>query len=355
VDSVARRLLTRGARFIGNCLSKTNGWEDFVLLAGTHAAIDVRRIERLCDLSDAGFRVFSQWDDDGIIEWLVTRLPGIPESFVEFGVEDYLESNTRFLLRHRNWRGLVMDGSEENIKMICGHRMYYQHDLQAVAAFIDRDNINSLLQQHGLAGEIGVLSIDIDGNDYWVWQAIGEVSPWIVIAEYNAVFGNMLPISIPYDASFDRRRAHSSMLYFGASVKALECLGSNSGYTLIGSNHAGNNAFFIRDDLLPRFEGAIADRRPRPSLVREARGPNGALTFVSGSARLELIADMAVTNVETGNSLRLGEAGGLYSAEWLAAMGEPRKVLPKRGMAGGHGRTPQSASDLKHTQLAPPI
>jgi hypothetical protein len=217
--------------------------------------------------------------------------------------------------------------------------MYYQHDLQAVAAFIDRDNINSLLQQHGLAGEIGVLSIDIDGNDYWVWQAIGEVSPWIVIAEYNAVFGNMLPISIPYDASFDRRRAHSSMLYFGASVKALECLGSNSGYTLIGSNHAGNNAFFIRDDLLPRFEGAIADRRPRPSLVREARGPNGALAFVSGSARLELIADMAVTNVETGNSLRLGEAGGLYSAEWLAAMGEPPKVPP----------------NLKRTQLAPPI
>jgi hypothetical protein len=298
-----------------------------VLLAGTHAAIDVRRLERLCDLSEAGFRVFSQWDDDGIIEWLVTRLPGIPESFVEFGVEDYLESNTRFLLRHRNWRGLVMDGSTDNIKKVRGHRMYYQHDLHAVAAFIDRDNINRLLEQHGFAGEIGILSIDVDGNDYWIWQAIDEVSPWILIVEYNAVFGNTLPISIPYDASFDRRRAHSSMLYYGASVKALEYLGTNRGYALIGSNHAGNNAFFIRDDLLPRFEGAIADRRPRPSLVREARGPNGARALVSGTSRLQLIAEMAVTDVESGKSLRLGEAGELYSGEWLAAMGEPRGAL----------------------------
>ena len=215
-----------------------------MLLQGAQAAFAVRQMNKLSSLGDAEFKVFSQFGEDGIIEWLISRLSDIPRSFVEFGVEDYTESNTRFLLRNRNWRGLVMDGSAANIDRVRGYHSFWKHDLTAVAAFIDRDNINGLIADNNFGGQLGVLSIDLDGNDYWIWETTAAVSPWIVIVEYNAVLGDVQPITIPYDSSFIRGHAHRSNLYFGSSIKALEHLGEVRGYSLVGTNRAGHNAFF---------------------------------------------------------------------------------------------------------------
>jgi len=118
--------------------------------------------------------VFSQWGEDGIIQYLISRLPWKIRFFVEFGVQDYSESNTRFLLVNDNWTGLVIDSSSESIKHIRSQEYYWKYDLTAVCDFVTIDNINKLIMGAGITGSIGILSIDIDGNDYWIWNAIQQ-------------------------------------------------------------------------------------------------------------------------------------------------------------------------------------
>jgi hypothetical protein len=291
------------------------------LLAGAQAAIALRGLDRIDTLSDAGFRVTSQWDEDGILEWLLQKIPVARPLFVEFGVTDYKEANTRFLLRYRNWRGLVMDSSSEMVGSILADSDRWKHDLTAKVAWVTAENINSLVGEAGFAGRIGVLSIDIDGNDYWVWNAIDIVDPDIVICEYNGVYGDMTPIVTPYQAEFSRLKAHYSEMYFGSSVCALERLAGQKGYRLVGSNRAGVNAFFVRNDLFKYVEDCIRSTQARPSLHRDSRGADGRFSYLGGVDRARVIADMPVVRVDTGETLPIGSAGPLYSSEWLAAMG----------------------------------
>lgn len=205
------------------------------------------------NLQSYEFQVFSQWGEDGIIQFLISNIEIEIEKriFVEFGVENYRQANTRFLLINNNWSGLVIDGSEENISQIKSDPIYWNYNLKAICSFITRENINDLLQENGLSGEIGVLSIDIDGNDYWVWDAISVIQPTIVVVEYNYRFGRDAVVTIPYDSNFQRSKAHFSMIYFGASLRALCKLGVQKGYTFIGCCSNGANAFFVRRDKLP--------------------------------------------------------------------------------------------------------
>jgi len=245
------------------------------------------------------FRVFSQWGEDGLIQHLVHEVPVARRVFVEFGVEDYREANTRFLLVNDGWSGLVMDGSEENVRRIRQDPLFWQHNLKATQAFVTRENIDALLADQGLSGDIGLLSIDIDGVDYWVWEAITAVSPAIVVIEYNARFGAERAVSVPYDAGFVRSKAHHSMIYYGASLRALCLLGKRKGYALVGCNSAGNNAFFVRRDLLP---ASLPEREPAQAFVaagfREARDERGALAFLDAAQEAAILRDLPVVEVD---------------------------------------------------------
>lgn len=256
-------------------------------------------------LTDAEYKVFSQFGDDGILQYLIHHLniPPSLQTFVEFGVENYEESNTRFLLMNNNWRGLIMDGSESNMEFVHQTQYYWKHDLTAKAAFIDTENINDLISSAGFNGEIGILSVDIDGNDYWVWDKINVVNPIIIVAEYNGVFGSQHALSVPYDPTFRRTQAHYSNLYWGCSLAALNHLAVKKGYTFAGCNSAGNNAYFIRNDY-------INDQIPKPALdegfsepkFRESRSEAGSLTFLTGSNRLKEIRDLPLVDVVTGKT-----------------------------------------------------
>lgn len=250
-------------------------------------------------LEDAEFKVFSQWGDDGIIQYLIHLLSIQPRCFIEFGVEDYYESNTRFLLMHNNWEGLVIDSDHRNILQIQNSEFYWRHALTAVCDFVRRDNVNGIFEQHGFVGDLGILSIDIDGNDYWIWDAISVVQPQLVIIEYNSVFGATHAITIPYDPEFQRTRAHHSNLYFGASLKAMFQLGEAKGYAFIGTNSAGNNAYFVRRDKLGPLRSLSVDEGYTLSKFRESQHPHGGNSYVSGEERLRLIQDMVVYDVES--------------------------------------------------------
>jgi hypothetical protein len=317
---IVRSLRGRLTRLLTAAVERSAAIERLALLQGQVAARQIAGLEQLGKLAEAEFRVSSQWGEDGIIEWLVAHSPGIPERFIEFGVENYTESNTRFLLQHRNWRGLVLDGSQAHVAAIRGDAISWRHDLTALCRFITAENIEQTIADAGFDGEIGLLSVDIDGNDYWVWQAIGNVSPWLVIVEYNAVLGDLLPLSVPYRADFARTAADPSNLYFGASCKAFEHLAAAKGYVVLGSNRAGNNLFMARADIAAELAERIADHRPRPSRFREARGGDGRLAYLGGLARTERITALPVVDVTSGQQRPLGQQGSLYSPGWLAAM-----------------------------------
>jgi hypothetical protein len=260
---------------------------------------DIQRLGIVKNIHDVEWKVFSQWGEDGIIQYLIHNLKIKNETFIEFGVENYRESNTRFLLVNNNWKGLVMDGSKTNIETIKEDEIAWRHDITCVDVFITKDNINKLITENGFAGAVGILSIDIDGNDYYIWDEINCVDADIVIMEYNAAFGKERTISIPYNASFDASQADSSRLYFGASLPALIQLGTKKGYYFIGATSAGNNAFFLKE----KYRSVIPEVSIEDGFVwikaRQARNEAGQLSFMPFMDSIALIKGKEVFNVQT--------------------------------------------------------
>lgn len=294
-----------------------------LLLTGQIAARQVRTLETIETLADAEFRVTSQWGEDGIIEWLVSKLPGIDRSFVEFGVENFTEANTRFLLQHRGWRGLVMDGSEMHMASLRAEAIHWMHDIVAASHFVTAENINDLIIRHGFAGELGLLSVDIDGNDYWVLKAIDCVRPALLIVEFNGVFGDRHAITTPYDPAFERLRKHQSGQYFGASIQAMIELAEQKGFTFLGSNSNGINAFFVRNDLAPKLRGAIGTVKVWPARHRDARDAAGSLIYTRGTAKADLLRGLRVYDVRQKAEVVIDSLFPLYSEEWQRELTTP--------------------------------
>lgn len=258
-------------------------------------------------LKDVELRVFSQWGEDGILQYIINNLEIPNKIFVEFGVETYEEANTRFLLVNDNWSGLVIDGSKNNTDFIKSDPIYAKHDLTAVNSFITRDNINQLIQDNIKHQDIGLLSVDIDGNDYWVWKAINVVKPRIVVCEYNSVFGKGRSLTVPYKADFYRTSEHYSNLYFGASLGALCSLAEEKGYDFIGSNSTGVNAFFVRKDISAPFKKYDALSGYVESKHRESRDKEGNHTFLAGNKRLHEIKDKVLVDLDQNKEITISE------------------------------------------------
>jgi len=283
--------------------------EASLLLLGQQMSRQVAVVPPNESFRKIGFKVFSQWDEDGIIQYLVRHLPIQNKTFIEFGVEDYEESNTRFLLLQDHWQGMVLDASESDIRFIQRDKIYWEFDLQAKCAWITRENIDPLVRGAGFSADVGLLSIDIDGNEYWIWEAIQFIWPRIVIVEYNSLFG-LQPVSVPYKENFHKLSAHYSGLYYGCSLAALHHLAKKKGYVLVGSNVWGHNAFFIRSDVASEFKGLEPEEVYAPSTFRDSRDPAGNLTFLRGEDRLKLIEHLPVVNVVTGKESPLKEFYG---------------------------------------------
>lgn len=203
-------------------------------------------------LARHGAKVFSQNDEDGIIAEIFRRIGWKGKNFVEFGVEDGKECNTLWLLM-QGWNGLWIECSEVSCSNIrVSHKMYFASgQLKLQNNFVTSENINNLIGEYlpdQSSRELDLLSIDIDGNDYWVWKAIEITRPRVVVIEYNASWPPPADLTIPYDPEFH----WNGTSYFGASLEALSRLGKSKGYSLVCCNISGVNAFFVRDDLLRR-------------------------------------------------------------------------------------------------------
>jgi hypothetical protein len=282
-----------------------------LLLLGKQLSHTVKGLPDGASLRDAEFRVFSQFGDDGIIQYLLSAVPVSCDCFIEFGVEDYREATTRFLMHNDNWRGLVMDSSEDSITRIRQSWWYGLHELTVRKAWVTAENVNDHLADAGFAGPVGLLHIDIDGNDLHVWNAIDVVDPDIVILEYNALLGPDHSLTLPYDPAFDRTVAHSSWLYFGSSLRALADACAARDYAFVGCNSAGNNAYFVRRGKLGRVREVSIEEGFVMSRFRESRDNDGQFTFVSGADRLALMRDAVFLDLERDALRTVGEIYGV--------------------------------------------
>lgn len=264
-------------------------------------------------LSDIEFKVFSQWGEDGIIEYLVSKLPIENYFFIEIGVENYDESNTRFLMMNRNWSGMIIDGSLD-IQYLRMRDYYWKFDLHPVVAFVTKDNIVQIIRENleklNISTNIGLLSIDIDGMDYWILkEIINVIYPTIIVVEYNSLFGNNVPVTVPYYSDFVRSKYHYSNLYFGANLKAFKSLLKEREYIYIGSNSQNSNAFFVKEDLanryLPELVESVKHQPFEISKIRESRDKFGRLTYLRANQAIKLIGDLKVLNLETNQEVPL--------------------------------------------------
>jgi hypothetical protein len=256
------------------------------------------------EIERAEFRVFSQFGEDGIIQFLVQRVPIERRVFVEFGVEDYTEANTRFLLVNDAWQGVIVDAGTAHRRFLEDSRLIWRTTIDPITAFIDRENVNEVIGR-GVTGPIGLLSIDIDGNDYWVLEAIDCVSPQILVVEYNSLFGPERAVTIPYDPAFARGEKHYTHLYWGASLAALTQAAAKKGFALVAGNRAGNNAFFVRREALGDIPERTVASCWRPAQFRESRGPDGELTLLSDDVeKLRLLRDLTLVDLDEGGTER---------------------------------------------------
>ena len=250
------------------------------------------------NINEYEFKCFSQWGEDGIIDYLIENLSINNKTFIEFGVENYSEANTKFLLMNRNWDGFILDSSNENIDDIKNSDLYWRYELTAKSNFITRENINTILEQSNFQKKIGLLSIDIDGNDYWVWKEIKDFDPSIVIIEYNARFGNKKTYVVPYEKNFIRNKVHYSGIYYGASIQALVKLGNEKGYAFVCCNKAGNNIFFVKRDLL---NNKVKELSVKDGFIknkfRESRNEDGDLIFLTKEKEKEIIFSLPLIEV----------------------------------------------------------
>jgi len=218
-------------------LQVLRAWEE-EMAKPRHA--DPRRLLRY------GFKTYAQNDEDGIIQEIFRRIGSTERTFVEFGVESGVECNSAKLLVE-GWRGLWIEARSDHGNVIRRRFAPFldRRKLTLLESLVSAENIDALLAEGGMAGEIDLLAIDIDYNDYWVWKAVTVVRPRAVVIEYNASLRPPLSLTVPYDP-----QGHwDGSNFYGASLEALVRLGAEKGYRIVGCSIAGVNAFFVRDDL----------------------------------------------------------------------------------------------------------
>lgn len=196
-------------------------------------------------LTGFSFQVCSQNGEDGMIHEIFNRIGVTSKTFVEIGVGDGIENNTVFLLS-QGWKGFWVDGKASFVKKLSKKNMHNDMSLKYMVTFITKDNIQDILSSMKVPNEFDLLSIDIDLNTYYVWEAMNNYRPRVVVIEYNSA----IPPDIDWKVQYKANHTWDLTINYGASLKAYELLGKRLGYNLVGCDITGNNAFFVRDDLV---------------------------------------------------------------------------------------------------------
>jgi len=273
-----------------------------IFLIGTSHCSSMRpNYSNVKDLNDLDYKVFSQAGEDGIIDYLLYSLNIKKPKFIEIGVGDYRESNTRFVYERSSCKGLIVDVIENLEQKVKGNINFWKGDLKVVEKEIDSENIIETLNENNFSKDIDLFSLDIDGIDYWVLEKLPNEFSKIIIVEYNAIFGDKLMVSVPNIKGFQRHKYHYSYLCFGASLKALINLLNKKGYIFLGTNLLRTNAFFVLKKFKDKINLDLSNTNQLnkyvDSHIRESRNKKGRLNYLSGKNRLKEIENCEVVDL----------------------------------------------------------
>ena len=197
--------------------------------------------------------------------------------------------------------GLAIDAGDRHKAFIEASELAWRHTVDAKTALLTADTLDRVIGDSGYHGDIGLVSIDVDGIDYWLLAALGVVSPRILVVEYNSLFGPERAVTVPYDPELIERPPIHPRSISACRLRLLTSM-ARTKVCAGGIEPAGTNAFFVRRDVL----GDIPEHKsqtPGESSVRQARDTEGRLLYTSGrEAQLRMIADLPLIDVVTGEA-----------------------------------------------------
>jgi hypothetical protein len=279
--------------------------KSLILNADSHFSLKRRNYSNIKNLKDLEFKVFSQNGEDGIIDYLINALNIQKLKFVEIGVGDYTECNTKFLINNYPFRGLLCDVNsilKDNVK-----DTYDAHrgSIKIFNDYITRDNILEVLKSNDFTERLNLFSIDIDSMDYYIIEKLPNEISDIFIAEYNQNFGPNLEVTVPYSDQFDRFKYHYSGQCYGLSLRALINLMKKKGYVFLGCNVECCNAFFILKSKKDLIKLDLPEENNLTSYfndyVCDMRDKNGKILNISINERLEYIKDCNIIDLSNNN------------------------------------------------------
>ena len=264
------------------------------------------------NLWDAEVKIYSQWGEDGILDYIFQRLEIPKPKVIEFGAGNFSECNSRFLAENLNASVVAIDGREDLIETISKTDLPWKTHILGLQTWVTPSNVNQLIKKaHHFMGGVDMLSLDLDGNDFWIINAADLTGIMVVVVEYNPLFGNLKALTVPEEDAFDRTKKHFSWLYHGASLKAFVNVLSDKGFRFIGTNRVGNNAFFVATDA-----SHLIPFSPDPNndcyfdwRVRESRDRSSQLSYLSGEERTTEIQNLPLVDLLTTKLTNLRETG----------------------------------------------
>lgn len=266
----------------------------------------------ITELSDVDYKIFSQNGEDGIIDYILYSLKIKKPKFIEIGIGDYTESNTRFLFETRSLKGLVIDCISNLKKKINEQVKTWKGELTIEEIFISSKNILDTLEINDFK-EVDIFSIDIDGTDYWILNRLEKNFSNIVIIEYNSLFGPDLEVTVPDIEGFSRNNYHFSNLCYGMSLKAAIRLMDEKNFYFLGTNNLKNNAFFIskkfpKESYFPNLKIESFEEATN-SFLSEGRDQTGNLNYLKGNKKINQIKDCEVVDLKNkdNNKIKIKE------------------------------------------------
>ena len=286
--------------FLSLIVSKANDRNIFTI-GSAHFSEIQQHYSNIRNLNDADYKVFSQTGEDGIIDYLLYSLNIKVPKFVEIGVGDYRESNTRYIFEKNCCKGMIIDKNHNLKNKVSEVVKLWKGDLTIVETPVTSKNIVDILFSNSFGNNVDILSLDIDGIDYWIIDSLPEGFSKVAVVEYNSIFGSNLEVTIPNIENFDRKKYHYSYLCYGASLKALIKLMKRKKYVFVGTNIACHNAFFVLESEVKKLNLILPDTNDltkySTSHLSDSRTIDGKLGYLSGKQKLKEIENCEVIDL----------------------------------------------------------
>jgi len=275
--------------------------QNLKFLLGQNSVLTSRSMsEKFINLWDAEVKVFSQWGEDGILDFICEKIGLTKPKVLEIGAGNFTECNSRFLVENRNASVVLVDGRNDLVLNVNSSALKWKTHIFALEEWVTSKNINEIIKSaKNKINGVDIFSIDLDGNDYWIVEAADLHEIQVIVVEYNPLFGSDFAVSVPSDDYFNRTAKHHSCLYYGASLRAFNHILYQKGFIFIGSNRVGNNAFFVRQEIIGKINLPVPSDLSQYTdwLVRDSRDSSGKLNYISGSDRLNEIKDLPLKDV----------------------------------------------------------